>query len=75
MAAQSWAQVRTTLADMAEAAAVWQSRMASALAGAPDGEKMRRLRETIMACQRVGRWDRYVQSPYPVRGCPVGAGQ
>lgn len=33
-AAQSWAQVRTTLKDMAEAASIWQSRMASALAGA-----------------------------------------
>ncbi|MFD0576071.1 DUF2397 domain-containing protein [Dactylosporangium darangshiense] len=49
LAAQAWAQVRTTLADMAEAAAVWQSRMASALAGAPDTDKMRHLRETILA--------------------------
>lgn len=48
-AAQSWAQVRTTLTDMADAAAVWQSRMASALAGAPDTEKVRQLRETILA--------------------------
>jgi uncharacterized protein (TIGR02677 family) len=48
-AAQAWAQVRTTLKDMAEAASIWQSRMASALAGAPDEEKMRRLRETLMA--------------------------
>ena len=48
-AARAWAQVRTTLRDMAEAAAIWQSRMASALAGAPDQEKMRRLRETLMA--------------------------
>ncbi|MGE5292998.1 MAG: DUF2397 domain-containing protein [Micromonosporaceae bacterium] len=48
-AARAWAQVRTTLKDMAEAAAIWQSRMASALAGAPDQEKMRRLRETLMA--------------------------
>jgi uncharacterized protein (TIGR02677 family) len=52
-AGQSWAQVRTTLSDMAEAAAVWQSRMASALAGAPDGDKMRRLRETIVAYVNV----------------------
>ena len=29
-AAQAWAQVRTTLKDMAEAASIWQSRMASA---------------------------------------------
>lgn len=48
-AAQGWAQVRTTLKDMAEAAAIWQSRLASALAGSPDEEKMRRLRETLMA--------------------------
>jgi uncharacterized protein (TIGR02677 family) len=48
-AAQAWAQVRTTLKDMADAASIWQSRMASALAGAPDEEKMRRLRETLMA--------------------------
>ncbi len=48
-AAQAWAQVRTTLKDMAEAASIWQSRMASALAGAPDEDKMRRLRETLMA--------------------------
>jgi hypothetical protein len=48
-AAQAWAQVRTTLKDMAEAASIWQSRMASALAGAPDADKMARLRETLMA--------------------------
>lgn len=34
---------------MADAAAIWQSRMASALAGAPDEDKMGRLRETLMA--------------------------
>jgi uncharacterized protein (TIGR02677 family) len=48
-AAQAWAQVRTTLKDMAEAASIWQSRMASALAGSPDEDKMRRLRETLLA--------------------------
>jgi uncharacterized protein (TIGR02677 family) len=48
-AAQAWAQVRTTLKDMAEAASIWQSRMASALAGSPDEDKMHRLRETLMA--------------------------
>lgn len=48
-AATAWAQVRTTLKDMAEAAAVWQSRMASALAGAPDEQKMRQLRQTLLA--------------------------
>jgi hypothetical protein len=48
-AAQAWAQVRTTLKDMAEAASIWQSRMASALAGAPDADKMSHLRETLIA--------------------------
>lgn len=48
-AAQAWAQVLTTLKDMAEAASIWQSRMAWALAGAPDADKMSRLRETLMA--------------------------
>lgn len=52
-AARAWAQVRTTLKDMAEAAAIWQSRLASALAGAPDQDKMRRLRETLMAYVNV----------------------
>jgi hypothetical protein len=41
--------VRTTLKDMAEAASIWQSRMASALAGTPDADKMSRLRETLTA--------------------------
>jgi uncharacterized protein (TIGR02677 family) len=62
-AAQSWAQVRTTLKDMAEAASIWQSRMASALAGAPDEEKMRRLRETLMAYVTV--WGAGVDSYSP----------
>lgn len=52
-AAQAWAQVKTTLKDMAEAASIWQSRMASALAGAPEEDKMRRLRETLMAYVNV----------------------
>lgn len=52
-AAQAWAQVRTTLKDMADAAGIWQSRMASALAGAPDEAKMQRLRETLMAYVNV----------------------
>ena len=52
-AAQAWAQVRTTLSDMAEAAAIWQSRMAAALAGVPDEDKMRRLRETLLAYVNV----------------------
>jgi uncharacterized protein (TIGR02677 family) len=62
-AAQAWAQVRTTLKDMAEAASIWQSRMASALAGAPDEEKMRRLRETLMAYVTV--WGAGVDSYSP----------
>lgn len=62
-AAQAWAQVRTTLKDMAEAASIWQSRMASALAGAPDEEKMRHLRETLMAYVTV--WGAGVDSYSP----------
>jgi uncharacterized protein (TIGR02677 family) len=66
-AAQAWAQVRTTLKDMAEAAAIWQSRMASALAGSPDEEKMRRLRETLMAYVTV--WGAGVDTYSPrIRG-------
>src|SRR6266705_5214084 len=48
-AARAWAQVRPTLKAMSAAASIWTSRMASALAGSPDEEKMRRLRETLMA--------------------------
>jgi uncharacterized protein (TIGR02677 family) len=62
-AARAWAQVRTTLKDMAEAASIWQSRMASALAGAPDDEKMRRLRETLVAYVTV--WGAGVDSYSP----------
>jgi uncharacterized protein (TIGR02677 family) len=62
-AAQAWAQVRTTLKDMADAASIWQSRMASALAGAPDEDKMRRLRETLMAYVTV--WGAGVDSYSP----------
>ncbi len=62
-AARAWAQVRTTLKDMAEAASIWQSRMASALAGSPDEEKMRRLRETLMAYVTV--WGAGVDSYSP----------
>lgn len=62
-AAQAWAQVRTTLKDMAEAASIWQSRMASALAGSPDEEKMRRLRETLLAYVTV--WGAGVDSYSP----------
>ncbi len=62
-AARAWAQVRTTLKDMAEAASIWQSRMASALAGSPDEAKMRRLRETLMAYVTV--WGAGVDSYSP----------
>ena len=62
-AAQAWAQVRTTLKDMAEAASIWQSRMASALAGAPNENKMWRLRETLMAYVTV--WGAGVDSYSP----------
>lgn len=62
-AARAWAQVSTTLKDMAEAASIWQSRMASALAGSPDEEKMRRLRETLMAYVTV--WGAGVDSYSP----------
>src|SRR6266487_4948022 len=62
-AARAWAQVRTTLKDMAEAASIWQSRMASALAGSPDEEKIRRLRETLLAYVTV--WGAGVDSYSP----------
>ncbi|GLZ28070.1 hypothetical protein Lesp02_02600 [Lentzea sp. NBRC 105346] len=48
-AAHAWSQVRTTLKNMADAARMWQSRMASALAGTPDDDKITRLRDTVMA--------------------------
>ena len=55
--------MRTTLKDMAEAASIWQSRMASALAGSPDEDKMRRLRETLAAYVTV--WGAGVDSYSP----------
>jgi uncharacterized protein (TIGR02677 family) len=69
-AAQAWAQVRTTLKDMAEAASIWQSRMASALAGSPDEEKMRRLRETLLAYVTV--WGAGVDSYSPRIRASIG---
>jgi uncharacterized protein (TIGR02677 family) len=69
-AAQAWAQVRTTLKDMAEAASIWQSRMASALAGSPDEEKMRRLRETLLAYVTV--WDAGVDGYSPRIRASIG---
>src|SRR5260370_16039141 len=66
-AAQAWAQVRTPRKDVAEAASMRQSRMASALAGSPDEEMMRRLRETLMAYVTV--WGAGVDSYSPrIRG-------
>jgi hypothetical protein len=62
-AAQAWAQVRTTLKDMAEAASIWQSRMASPLAGAPDADKMSHLRETLIAYVTV--WGAVVDTYSP----------
>jgi len=69
-AAHAWAQVRTTLKDMAEAASIWQSRMASALAGSPDEEKMRRLRETLLAYVTV--WGAGVDSYSPRIRASIG---
>jgi uncharacterized protein (TIGR02677 family) len=69
-AAQAWAQVRTTLKDMAEAASIWQSRMASALAGSPDEEKLRRLRETLLAYVTV--WGAGVDSYSPRIRASIG---
>ncbi|WP_170210323.1 DUF2397 domain-containing protein [Saccharopolyspora antimicrobica] len=48
-AAQAWSQVRTTLKNMADAARIWQSRLASALAGTPDEGKITQLRDTVMS--------------------------
>jgi uncharacterized protein (TIGR02677 family) len=64
-------QVRTTLKDMAEAASIWQSRMASALAGSPDEEKMRRLWETLLAYVTV--WGAGVDSYSPRIRAAIGA--
>lgn len=46
-AGEALARVQTTVADMARTAAGWQSRLAAALGGAPDADKVERLLETI----------------------------
>lgn len=46
-AAASIALVQTTLADMAQTASVWQSRLAATIGGVPDEDKIRRLRQTV----------------------------
>jgi uncharacterized protein (TIGR02677 family) len=48
-ASQTYAQVQTTLENMAASASTWQSRLAAALGGAPDLAKVTRLLETILA--------------------------
>ena len=46
-AAATIALVQTTLADMAQTASVWQSRLAATIGGVPDEDKVRRLRQTV----------------------------
>ncbi|MDQ2780998.1 MAG: DUF2397 domain-containing protein, partial [Actinomycetota bacterium] len=46
-AAATIALVQTTLADMAQTASVWQSRLAATIGGTPDEDKVRRLRQTV----------------------------
>lgn len=46
-AAATLALVQTTLADMAQTASVWQSRLAATIGGTPDEDKVRRLRQTV----------------------------
>lgn len=48
-ASGAYSQVQTTLANMAASASSWQSKLAAALGGAPDEEKVTRLLETILA--------------------------
>lgn len=48
-ASGAFSQVQTTLENMATSAATWQSKLAAALGGAPDEEKVTRLLETILA--------------------------
>lgn len=49
VAAAAFAQVQTTLENMASSASTWQSKLAAALGGAPDVAKVTRLLETILA--------------------------
>lgn len=46
-AVSAWSVINPTLSAMANAAASWQSRLAGALAGAPDPEKLARIQETL----------------------------
>ncbi|SDB93653.1 TIGR02677 family protein [Raineyella antarctica] len=48
-ASSSYAQVQTTLENMASSASTWQSKLAAALGGAPEEAKVTRLLETILA--------------------------
>lgn len=45
--AEAWAVVANTLTGMAEAAAGWQARLAGALSGSPDPDKLTTLRDTL----------------------------
>lgn len=47
-AAEAWGAVKPTLDAMAEAAASWQARLASALAGAVDEQKVSALQDTLL---------------------------
>lgn len=47
-AAEAWGAVKPTLDAMAEAAASWQARLASALAGAVDEQKVAALQDTLL---------------------------
>ncbi|MGO1488722.1 MAG: DUF2397 domain-containing protein [Arachnia sp.] len=48
-ASTAYSQVQTTLEAMARAASDWQARLATALGGTPDEEKVHRMLETILA--------------------------
>jgi uncharacterized protein (TIGR02677 family) len=48
-AQDAYSVVQTTLSDMARTAGIWQSKLAAALGGAPDEDKVTRLLETILA--------------------------
>lgn len=47
-AAEAWAAINPTLSGMADAAASWQARLASALAGAVDERKVSVLQDTLL---------------------------
>ncbi len=48
-ASTAYSQVQTTLESMARAASDWQARLATALGGTPDQQKVHRMLETILA--------------------------